>query len=135
MAADEHDRQRFACLGEPALQLEAVQTGHRHIEHQATRSPWGRTGRGTPPRTRTSRRSNRLSRNTRESAFSTLVSSSTRKMVGAAARHSSRRSAGKLTQNVVPPPALFFAVMLPWCAATIDWQIASPMPMPPGLVL
>src|SRR5208282_2508921 len=42
---------------------------------------------------------------------------------------------GTLTQNVAPPSALLTALMLPRCAATMDWQIASPMPMPPSLLL
>ena len=39
MPGDEHDRQRFARSGEPALQLEAVQARHRHVEHEAPFRP------------------------------------------------------------------------------------------------
>jgi hypothetical protein len=54
--ADEHDWQRLAGRSEPALQLEAVQARHRL---SSTRHPsvFDRSPRGTPPRTRTSRRS------------------------------------------------------------------------------
>ena len=82
--ADEHDRQRFARGGEPLLQLEAVEARHRDVEHEAPFRLRAPAGRGTPPRTRTSRRSSRPPATRATSACSTPGSSSTRKMVGAA---------------------------------------------------
>ena len=83
--ADEHDRQRLAPRGQPALQFESVQAGHGHIEHQAPIRPSDRAVRETLLQTRTSRRSIRLPE-TRATALSArLGSSSTIKTVCAEA--------------------------------------------------
>ena len=113
MPGDEDDRQRLARRGEPALQLESVEPRHRHVEHEAPSAFGSGRARNASADSNVSTLQP-SSRSTRESAFSTLGSSSTRKICrrGGRSRHVGCLT-GKLTQNVAPPSALLVAVMRP----------------------
>ena len=137
MPGEEYDGQRLPSLRQPALQLESVQSRHGHVEHQTARTVCVPARQERFRRIRTSRRSIPPRAGRAASDLRTAGSSSTRKMVSIFSHRSNQAGccAGQVTQNVAPPSGLLARSGYRGARRTIDWQIASPMPMPPALVL
>ena len=113
MTRDEHDRQRLAGGGEPALQFESVEAGHRHVEHEAT------IGTLIPSREERLRGLERLDapaflpQHARERLqHARIVVDEEDAGLDDGLFHAGCLT-GKLTQNVAPPSALLAAVMRP----------------------